>query len=654
MSGRPLLAAIAIGVIGTTLTVLFILTPDPRQPPARSTAVPTVLSSMAPGRAPLAPLDAPVVVVDGRFDGGADRTVNAPTRHKNQSKIFFAHGDWWGVLQEPISREARIHRLDWSTQRWHDTGVVVDERPYARADVLFADDVLYVASGGSSDSPVHAVRIVAFTIDPATMTWDPIPDLPVVVSSAGVESPLIDRTSSGVLWVSYIAAGRLLVVHSEDDIHRWTQPFVPNVARTKVETDQVGMTVVGDELLLLWSHQEDEAIYATSHRDGDSDDAWTEATTVVAGFMTADNHLNVRTLPDGRVFAVIKTSLDTVPASQPGWDQVLLLDRTDGRWSRHQVGQIRDGHTRPIVVLDTEHDEALVFATAPTRGGAILFKHSSFDDIRFPVGRGEVAIAADGLLEINDATSTKQPVDASTGLVVLASDNPTGRYVHLAASLGGPIPGRAIGPPPDGPEAAPTGPIDLVQETYASFPVGEPAQPLWATAPSRSNGTVSYVRREGQDVATRVRTDGTGELRPCRRFGATRSGSISIAADVRLDRQGTEDTTLLMARGDGAELGAIRVDNERRVRVSSGAGRETTGSRLRVGAFYRAELRLGIADQTIDVRLVDGDDRIVVERTGLPWRAPEVTRVDGLCVAAPAGAAGLGLTFDDVRVTRLP
>ena len=595
-----------------------------------------------------------VIVVDGLYDAGSERAVRAPTRHKNQSKLFFAHGSWWGVLNEPTSREARIHRLDWKTQRWHDTGVVVDERPYARADVLFADDTLYVASGGSSESPAHAVRVLVFTFDPATSRWAPAPDFPVVVSEAGVESPLIERSSErrplGVVHRRGRPPGRPLPGH----IHRWTPPFIPNVANTSVQTDQVGMTAVGDELLLLWSNQLDEAIYATSHNDGDPDDAWSEVSTVVGGFLAADNHLNVRALPDGRVFAVTKTSLDTVPTSQPGWDQVLLLDRKDGHWSRQQFGQIRDKHTRPIVVLDAEHGEALVFATAPTAGGAIYLKHTKFDDIRFPVGLGELAIKADGLDQINDATSTKQPVGSSTGLVVLASDDPTGRYVHLAASLGGVPPGQPQGSPPDGPEPAPAEPTDLVVETYDPFNVEDPVQPLWDAPASRANGTIAYVRRADQDLAIRLKTDGKGELRPCRKIGATGTGTVTIAADVRLDGQGPVDTTLLFARGEGAELGGIRADQERRVRVSSGDGRETTNVRFRRGTFYRAELRLDIDARTIDVRLADTNGRVLVERKGLPWRAAGSTVVDAVCVAAPGGPAGLGLTFDDVRVRRLP
>lgn len=653
---RRLAAMLAIGMTGLVLIVGLVLTPPPPTtggPVGSAPSLPPAPTPIPPEDA-LAPLRDAVVVVDGRFDDQPKRTVQGPTRHKNQSKLFFADGTWWGVLQEPASRESRIHRLDWTTQRWHDTGVVVDERSFARADVLYHDDVLYVASAGGSESPAHAVRVSLYDYDPGTRTWTPRPDFPVTISPTGVESSLIDRASDGRLWVSYIEAGQLLVSHSLEDAYHWVAPYRPVVAGTDVATDQVGMVAVEGEVVLLWSNQNDEAIYATSHRDGDPDEVWAPATTVLQGLKLADNHVNIKALPDGRIYAAVKTSLDTVPGRQPGWDQILLLTRQDGRWSSQQVGQIRDKHTRPIVVLDTEHEEALLFATAPASGGAIYMKHAPFEQLRFPTGRGVEALATTPFARINDATSTKQPVDASTGLVILAADDTTGRYVHLAASLGGIAPGVPSNEaPPDGPEPEPAEPSLIVEEYSDVRDVGTPIHPMWEMAPSRADGTVTYVRRSASDIAVRLRTTGAGELRPCRKLPIARSGTVSISMSVRLDRQGPADTILVMPRGDGEELGALRVDDQLRVRVSRKGNRETTDVRLQPGAWYGIRMDLDVAARTYAVRLLDGE-RVILERTDQPWRADVATRVDGLCVAAGTGAPGVGLSFDDLVITRTP
>jgi hypothetical protein len=668
MIDRRLATILAVGLTGIVLIVGLLQTPS--EGSAGPTASDGVARTFQPGLGtaadPMAPLRDPVVVVDGFFDGRTERTVRGASRHKNQSKLFFAHGTWWGVLNEPTTREARIMRLDWKTQRWHDTGVVVDDRSFARADVLFHDDTLYVASAGGSESPAHAVRVSLFSYDPATARWSIQPDYPVTLTRTGVTSSVIERADDGTLWVTFIEApgresgsggelaGNLFVSHSGRDPHEWVKPYRPFVAGTEVAADQVGMVAVGDEVLMLWSNQRDDAIYASSHRDGRPDDEWAESTAVLRSLRIADDHVNIKALPDGRVFAAVKTSLDTIPSPQAGWDQILLLARTEGRWTSTQVGQIRDKHTRPILVLDTADSAALVFATAPFIGGDIIMKAAPFANLRFPVGVGVDAITAQQVPRLNNATSTKQHVDASTGLVVLASDDTTGRYAHLAASLGGPAPGAPTGDPPDGPERAPREPVALLHETSDVNAVGSPVHPLWELTPGQADGKATYVRRSNGNNAVRLRTSGGGELRICRGIGTTSSGRIQMSMDVRLDRQAASNTFLLMARGGGVELASIRVDERRRVRVANGAERETTDLQIVPGRWYRAELDMDIGTQTLGARLLDANGRKLLERTRLSWRTAEAADVEKLCVESSNGTRGLGLTFDEVRVTRLP
>jgi hypothetical protein len=68
--------------------------------------------------------------------------------------------------------------------------------------------------------------------------------------------------------------------------------------------------------------------------------------------------------------------------------------------------------------------------TSPEAGGAIFHKVSDLDNIVFPKGPGEPFIHNSTDLTINNATSTKQHVNSTTGLVVLASDQVTRFYLH--------------------------------------------------------------------------------------------------------------------------------------------------------------------------------------------------------------------------------
>jgi hypothetical protein len=109
-----------------------------------------------------------------------------------------------------------------------------------------------------------------------------------------------------------------------------------------------------------------------------------------------------------------------------------------------------------------------------------------------------------------------------------------------------------------------------------------------------------------------------------------------------------------MARGSGEELGSLRVDAQGQVRVSKANDRETTKVRLVPGRWYRVELDLDIGGRTFRARVLDAAGKELLDRARQPWRAKEALFVEGLCVASSTGAPGLGLTFDSVRVMRIP
>jgi hypothetical protein len=85
-------------------------------------------------------------------------------------------------------------------------------------------------------------------------------------------------------------------------------------------------------------------------------------------------------------------------------------------------------------VLDAETRMVYVFATAPVWGGTIYMKSTSMDHPAFAPGLGTPFVTWKGAA-INNATSTKQAVGHSTGLVVLASDEETRTYFHAEMPL---------------------------------------------------------------------------------------------------------------------------------------------------------------------------------------------------------------------------
>ena len=97
---------------------------------------------------------------------GADPNLG-PTASKPQSKLWFNDGTWWGVLYA-ASGGFHIQRLDNTTQKWVDTGTVVDERKASHADVLWDGSKLSIATAGpSSTTSGDSGRFLQYTYDSA-------------------------------------------------------------------------------------------------------------------------------------------------------------------------------------------------------------------------------------------------------------------------------------------------------------------------------------------------------------------------------------------------------------------------------------------------------------------------------------------------------
>jgi hypothetical protein len=181
-------------------------------------------------------------------------------------------------------------------------------------------------------------------------------------------------------------------------------------------------------------------MYFAIHVDGNPDTQWDPSRTAVQGPNYADDHINLKSIQadnSGRVFAVVKTSLNDLPNPNPNAPLIMVLVRnpSTGDWSSTVFSRVRDNHTRAILVLDNQHNVIHVFATAPVTGGAIYEKTSPINNISFPDGLGTPVIEDPANPDLGNATSTKQSVNSTTGLVVLATNSTTFYYWHAYESL---------------------------------------------------------------------------------------------------------------------------------------------------------------------------------------------------------------------------
>jgi hypothetical protein len=115
---------------------------------------------------------------------------------------------------------------------------------------------------------------------------------------------------------------------------------------------------------------------------------------------------------------------------------------TDGSFSFHEYSTVDDGDTRPIVLIDERNlgvksdDQVHIFVTGHPGGGRICYKTADItdplSDMSFWAGNCGISFIEDiDVNRIDNSTSTKQNVNNTTGLVVLAADDDNGEvYVH--------------------------------------------------------------------------------------------------------------------------------------------------------------------------------------------------------------------------------
>ena len=373
----------------------------------------------------------------------------SPTASKPQSKLWFAQGTWWGVLNERVSNDFHIYSLNPSTQAWTDTGVLVDSRNGSRADALWDGEKLYVASARPSGTgTANGIQITRYSFVNGRYVRDA--GFPVTVGSGGVEAVVIAKDTTGKLWATFTQSTKVRVAVSQPGGQSWGAPFSPAVSGTTVTSDDLStITSYDGQVSVIWSNQNDGTIYAATHVDGTATTTWQASRKAVTGPGEADDHINLRSVEGdaaGRLFVAVKTSQNDGGGSNAPLVYLLVLG-VDNTWRKHIAYRVSDGVTRPIVLIDRANRMLRMFAAGPETGGVVYAKSSPLDAIAFASGKGNPFIKLASDKNINNPTSTKQNLTAETGLVVLASDQNTGRYVHNTMSLGTP-------PPPTAPTAA--------------------------------------------------------------------------------------------------------------------------------------------------------------------------------------------------------
>ncbi|UCE03009.1 MAG: choice-of-anchor D domain-containing protein [Candidatus Latescibacterota bacterium] len=464
------------------------------------------------------------------------------TAEKPQSKLWWHDGFWWGCLWDMGSGAHRIHRLDVATQSWISVGPNADNRSGTIVDCLWDGSLLHIISHEFEGSA--ATRLWSYTYSGGSYSLRA--GFPVDVNSEGAEAVTIDKDGNGKLWVTWESGGDIMVNRSLSSDTDWGTPFVLPVQGSSTSSDDISAVArIDGGIGVLWSNQRDKKIYFARHLDGQADTSWEsrEVALSQSGASIADDHLNLAVTPNGYVYAVTKTSMSN--SNDP---IVYLIRRApNGNWTDYVVALKSSDYTRPSLLVDVENDKIYVFSMA---SGTIWMKVSDLNNISFGSGRGEMFINSDQDNDINDPTSTKQSVNGTTNLLLIASDEGARCYFHNFIDL-----------PGGGGTLAPDIAVSPSAHDYGSVAVGTNETHSFEV---RNDGTadldVSSTTLAGSDPVDFVIANGTGSftLAP----GATQdvvvrfepSSAGSKSASLRFaSNDPNEDPLDVDLSGDGVE-----------------------------------------------------------------------------------------------------
>ncbi|HEU4666540.1 MAG TPA: PKD domain-containing protein [Arthrobacter sp.] len=399
---------------------------------------------------------------------------NPPTSDKPQSKLWWNDGSWWADMWKTGTGWS-IYRLDRTARTWVDTGVVNDIRGSSLADTMWDGNHLYIAShvvtvtGDGTPKPSlsgQPAYLYRYSYAAGRYTLDT--GFPTVISNNSTESLTIDQDSRGGLWATWTqvagdaGSGYTNTVHvnySPDRGTSWLTPFVLPVSNPNPAPDDISAVVAfgRSQVGVMWSDHLSDTVWWATHKDADEPGTGWKVQPAVRGRGQSDDHLNLKSLQadtSGRVYAAVKTSLNDT-SQDPALPQLLLLvfKPGTGAFTQSTISVTGDCVSRPQIVLDIGNGLVRAFQTAPPTSvsgcaysgvaGSIYEKTASMDNPVFAPGRGTPIMQAASSSNINNATTTKQGVDNSTGLVVLASDNVAKRYWFSDRPLGPAAPAPA-------------------------------------------------------------------------------------------------------------------------------------------------------------------------------------------------------------------
>lgn len=381
------------------------------------------------------------------FNFGAVSSAE-PTYGKSESKLWWNDGLWWGYLWNPATNQYEIYRFEAATQNWTATHVAVDVRSTSRADVLWDGRYLYIASHYYSTRPgptsvLNVSQLFRFSYAPAAKQYTLDDGFPVDINDSKTETLTLDKDSTGQLWITWVEDGKVMINRTLGNDLTWGDPFVLPVQGGDTDPDDISALAAfgGNQIGVMWSNQRDSTNYFAVHRDGDADEVWQAREVALSGAgigPIVDDHLNLKaSCQSGDLYAAAVTNLAGGASTS-----IFVLQRSAaGIWTPHAFATSSLNHSRPMLALDEENQRLYVFARSTDTGpGWVYMKSANLNDLVFPEGLGTPILQSATDIDITNPASTKQCVNPTTGILVLAADKDSRYYLHNRIDILGSAP----------------------------------------------------------------------------------------------------------------------------------------------------------------------------------------------------------------------
>lgn len=647
MSGARI-AAVIVTIALIVISAVAVIALDPLGPSAPSAAPGSAPGSAAGSAAATASAPASGIAtapsaleVVAALEGPhfTFETEHAPTADVGQSKLWFNADAWWGALIAEGTNEFRIHRLDWATQAWVDTGVRIGPHSSVFPDVLAEGDHVWIATGGGATSS-RLASLVRYTYLPEAGRYAVDSDMPVTIAEEQAPGLTIARDRAGRLWAAWIADDQLRLNRTEGNDWIWGTPYTPALDGADANVDAAVLAAHGETVAIAWTRTDVDAVNVAVAEVAEvvETEAWDQQQIAVEGLVHDDDELYVSTLSTGddtRLYAAVRTSISELPGSSSGAAQLLLLVvEADGSSRQYLVGQVSDRHGRPLVVIDAESRAVYVVATSPSSGGTIVYKSASLDDLSFVTGPGTPLLSVAGLPLLDDATSTKQVLGGSTGIVVLASDPVAGSYAHAAARFPG-----TTGPGTTLPPIVPPETDRLADDMFDPYPPGSQLGPQWVR---RSSGTASFTIEEvdGRMAAAAFGVPDGSSVRMCREIAPIADGSLRIETEFSTSRVGPLDATVLSVRHGSAESAVVRLSDRGTFSFFRGPQQVRSAVPYAPGTWYTGVVTLDLEAQTYGWEVRRSSDGVLAFAVeDVPWRTPDPGSATDICFESPGATA---------------